>query len=79
MSTANVRRAWRAALGTEYAWVKPHSFRRTVAILVKRQYRVQGAQAQLGRANTRVTEAHYIERVTHVPDMTSGLDTFRTA
>lgn len=79
VSPANVRRAWRAALGEEYAWVKPHSFRRTVATLVKQQYGVEGAQAQLGHANTRVTEAHYIERVTHVPDMTSVLNTFGPA
>ncbi|WP_072689364.1 site-specific integrase [Rhodococcus marinonascens] len=79
VSPANVRRAWRAALGQEYDWVKPHSFRRTVATLVKQQYGVEGAQAQLGHANTRVTEAHYIERVTNVPDMTSVLNTFGPA
>lgn len=79
VSPANVRRAWRAALGEEFEWVKPHAFRRTVATLVKQQYGVEGAQSQLGHANTRITEAHYIERVTTVPDMTSVLNTFGPA
>lgn len=76
VSPANVRRAWRAALGEQFDWVKPHSFRRTVATLVKQQYGVEGAQSQLGHSSTRITEAHYIERVTTVPDMTSVLNTF---
>lgn len=76
VSPSNVRRAWRAALGEEFSWVKPHAFRRTVATLVKQQFGVEGAQSQLGHANTRITEAHYIERVTNVPDMTSVLNTF---
>ena len=76
VSPANVRRSWRAARGDEFEWVKPHTLRKTVATLVKETYGVEAAQMQLGHANTRVTEAHYIQRVTVAPDMTSALDSF---
>ena len=35
MSLANMRRALRAALPDDLAWVTPHSFRRTVASVVR--------------------------------------------
>ncbi|GGG01491.1 putative phage integrase [Rhodococcoides trifolii] len=76
VSASNVRRAWRLALGDELAWVKPHSMRKTVATMIKAQYGVEGAQVQLGHSNSRVTEAHYIQRVNVAPDMTSALITF---
>ncbi|NIL86486.1 Tyrosine recombinase XerC [Rhodococcus fascians] len=76
VSPANVRRCWRGALGKDFDWVTPHSFRRTVATLVKAQYGVEAAQAQLGHANTAVTEAHYIQRMNSAPDMTEALNTF---
>ena len=76
VSPANVRRSWRAARGDEFEWVKPHTLRKTMATLVKETSGVEAAQMQLGPPNTRVTEAHYIQRVTVAPDMTSALDSF---
>ncbi|MGB6069115.1 MAG: hypothetical protein WBG53_01070 [Rhodococcus sp. (in: high G+C Gram-positive bacteria)] len=37
---------------------------------------MEAAQAQLGHANTAVTEAHYIRRMNSAPDMTEALNTF---
>ncbi|MBY6412894.1 site-specific integrase [Rhodococcus sp. BP-252] len=74
VSPANIRRSWRAARGADFDWVKPHTLRKTVATLVKETYGVEAAQMQLGHANTRVTEAHYIQRVTVAPDLTRALD-----
>lgn len=76
VSPSNVRRAWRAALGAELAWVTPHSMRRTVASAIRLQYGLEGAQMQLGHSSSRVTEAHYIQRTNVAPDMTSALMTF---
>lgn len=76
VSPSNIRRSWRAARGAEFGWVTPHSLRRTVATTLKSARGVVAAQEQLGHANTRVTEAHYIERTTAAPDMTDVLNTF---
>lgn len=76
VSPANVRRSWRAARGDDFDWVTPHTLRKTVATLVKETYGVEAAQAQLGHANTRVTEAHYIQRMTIAPDMSEALNQF---
>ncbi|WP_052066322.1 tyrosine-type recombinase/integrase [Rhodococcoides fascians] len=76
VSPANVRRSWRAARGDDFDWVTPHTLRKTVATLVKETYGVEAAQIQLGHANTRVTEAHYIQRVTLAPDMSDALNKF---
>jgi integrase len=76
VSPANVRRSWRAARGDNFDWVTPHTLRKTVATLVKETYGVEAAQVQLGHANTRVTEAHYIQRVTLAPDMSDALNKF---
>ncbi|WP_167678685.1 site-specific integrase [Rhodococcus sp. B10] len=76
LSPSNVRRNWRAALGSDFGWVKPHSFRKTVATLIKAKYGVETAQSQLGHSSTRVTEAHYIERMNSAPDTTGALDEF---
>lgn len=74
VSPSNVRRSWRAALGSDFAWVRPHSFRKTVATLIKETYGVETAQSQLGHSSSRVTEAHYIERMNSAPDATAVLD-----
>ncbi len=76
VSPANVRRSWRAARGDDFKWVTPHTLRKTVATLVKETYGLEAAQVQLGHANTRVTEAHYIQRITVAPDMSEALDQF---
>lgn len=70
----NLRRQWRDARGAEWAWVTPHSFRRTVATLVDREYGSKEAAAQLGHSGTAVTEKHYIAKAEEAPDLTAVLD-----
>ncbi|MBO0884122.1 MAG: tyrosine-type recombinase/integrase, partial [Mycobacterium sp.] len=64
MSLANMRRALRAALPPELAWVTPHSFRRTVATVVRDALGAELAQQQLSHAKLATTEAHYLQRHT---------------
>ncbi len=71
---ANVRTAWRQVRGEDYGWVKPHSFRKTVATLVERELGVGAATVQLGHSATAVTERHYVERQQHGPDVRGVLD-----
>src|SRR5690349_20030611 len=47
VSLANMRRALRAALPEDFAWVTPHSIRRTVATVVRDAYGPAAAQQQL--------------------------------
>ncbi|APE08614.1 hypothetical protein BO226_04740 [Rhodococcus sp. 2G] len=70
----NLRRQWRDARGQEWAWVTPHSFRRTVATLVDREYGSKEAAAQLGHSGTAVTEKHYIAKAEEAPDLTAVLN-----
>jgi integrase len=50
MSLANMRRTLRAALPDDLAWVTPHSFRRTVASVVRDAHGPAAAQQQLSHA-----------------------------
>ena len=70
----NVRRQWREARGDAFAWVTPHSFRKTVATLIDRERGDHDASAQLGHSGTAVTRKHYIERATEAPDLTAVLN-----
>lgn len=70
----NVRRQWRDARGERFAWVTPHSFRRTVATLIDRESTTEDAASQLGHSGTAVTRKHYIEKATAAPDLTEVLD-----
>lgn len=70
----NFRRQWRDARGDMFAWVTPHSFRRTVATLVDREATTEDAATQLGHSGTAVTRKHYIEKAAMAPDLTSVLD-----
>ncbi|PVY27797.1 site-specific recombinase XerD [Williamsia muralis] len=79
LSPSNLRRSWRAALGPELSWVTPHSCRRTVATLVKREYGIEAAQEQLGHGSTAITEAHYIERASVARDVRAALITYGLA
>jgi integrase len=76
MSLANMRRALRAALPTELRWITPHSFRRTVATVIRDGHGPALAQQQLSHAKLATTEAHYLQRHTHGPDMRHTLDSF---
>lgn len=76
MSLANMRRALRAALPEDLAWVTPHSFRRTVATVVRDALGAELAQRQLSHAKLSTTEAHYLQRQTRGPDVRAVLDQF---
>lgn len=71
---SNVRTAWRNVRGDDYAWVKPHSFRKTVATVIEREFGATAAAAQLGHSGTAVTARHYIERASEAPDTRTALD-----
>lgn len=71
---SNVRTAWRAVRGEDYAWVTPHNFRKTVATVVEREFGARAAALQLGHSGTAVTERHYIERAKEAPDSRAALD-----
>lgn len=70
----NVRRQWRDARGEQFAWVTPHSFRRTVATLIDREATTEDAASQLGHSGTAVTRKHYIEKAAAAPDLTAVLN-----
>lgn len=70
----NVRRQLRDARGSEFSWVKPHTFRKTVATLVEREASLTAAAAQLGHSGTEVTTRHYVQRAQTAPDLTDVLD-----
>lgn len=72
----NVRRQWRDARGDRFAWVTPHSFRRTVATLIDREATTEAAASQLGHSGTAVTRRHYIEKAAAAPDLTDVLERF---
>ena len=76
MSLANVRRALREALPHELSWVTPHSFRRTVATVVREEHGPDAARQQLSHTKLATTEAHYLERQTTGPDVRTTLDKF---
>jgi integrase len=69
MRLANMRRALRVALPDELAWVTPHSFRRTVAALVRDAHGPAAAQQKLSHAKLATTEAHYLQRQTSGTDV----------
>lgn len=70
----NWRRRWREIRGEQYAWITPHTFRRTVATLVDREVDTESASAVLGHSGTAVTKKYYVERATVAPDMSLVLD-----
>lgn len=76
VSLANLRRSLRAALPEDLRWCTPHSFRRTVATVVRDAYGPALAQQQLSHAKLATTEAHYLQRPTRGPDVRAALDKF---
>jgi integrase len=76
MSLNNMRRALRAALPEDLSWVTPHSFRRTVATIVRDALGAELAQQQLSHAKLATTEAHYFQRHTRGPDVRDVLDKY---
>ncbi|MDN4520721.1 tyrosine-type recombinase/integrase [Mycolicibacterium austroafricanum] len=76
VSLANLRRCLREALPEELSWVTPHSFRRTVGTVVRRELGPAAAQQQLSHAELSTTERHYVQRQTVGPDVRAALDKF---
>ena len=76
ISLANMRRALRAALPDDLSWVTPHSFRRTVATVVRDAHCPAAAQQQLSQTKLATTEAHYLQRQTSGPDVRETLDRY---
>jgi integrase len=60
----------------ELRWVTPHSFRRTVATVVRDDLGPALAQQQLSHSKLSTADAHYLQRHTHGPDVRSTLDRF---
>lgn len=72
----NLRRMWRELREhgegmAEFDWVKPHTFRKSVATLAGNTKR---ASEQLGHTDERTTEQHYIPRMHEGPDLVDVLE-----
>lgn len=80
-STHNVRRQLREARqhvvemngvpdgpADEFEWVKPHTFRKTVATLLERSGGMEMAAGQLGYSSPEITRAHYVQKADQGPD-----------
>lgn len=76
VALTNVRSALREALAghEDLQWVTPHSFRRSVATVVRDGLGVEAAQRQLSHAQLATTEGHYVQRVTAGPDSRAVLE-----
>lgn len=76
ISASNIASALREALAPHehLRWVTPHSFRRSVATVVRDGLGVEAAQQQLSHAQLSTTEGHYLQRVTAGPDTRAVLD-----
>jgi integrase len=78
ISASNIASALREALKPheDLRWVTPHSFRRTVATVVRDEHGIEAAQAQLSHAQLSTTEQHYAQKRTMGPDVRAALDKF---
>ncbi|MET8088169.1 tyrosine-type recombinase/integrase [Micromonospora sp. NPDC005237] len=79
LSPNNVRRQWREARAdTDLAWVTPHTFRKTVATLIKEETDTKSAAAQLGHSSEEVTATYYIAKPAQAPDVSDILERLGT-
>jgi integrase len=75
LSPNNVRRQWRQArTDANLAWVTPHTFRKTVATLIKEEADTTSAAAQLGHSSEDVTKTYYIAKPALAPDVSEILE-----
>ena len=76
LSLSNISKQFRAALKPypDVQWVTPHSFRRSVATVVRDGLGIEAAQAQLSHSQLSTTEQHYAQRRTTGPDARAVLD-----
>ncbi|NUS43223.1 MAG: tyrosine-type recombinase/integrase [Mycobacteriaceae bacterium] len=63
----------RKARGSNFAWVTPKSFRKTVGTRVKRKMGLDAASEQLRHGSTRITERFYVDDPEDVADYTDAL------
>lgn len=78
VSASNIASSLREALAPHdgLRWVTPHSFRRSVATVVRDGMGVEAAQRQLSHAQLATTEGHYLQRTTAGPDTRAVLDSW---
>lgn len=71
VALSNIRLVLREGLADNelLRWVTPHSFRRSVATVVRDGLGVEVAQRQLSRAQLATTAGHYVQRATAGPDV----------
>lgn len=76
ISASNIASSLREALAPHehLRWVTPHSFRRSVATVIRDGLGVEAAQRQLSHAQIATTEGHYLQRVTAGPDTRAVLE-----
>jgi len=75
LSPNNVRRQWRQARAdTDLDWVTPHTFRKTVATLIKEETDTKSAAAQLGHSSEEITDTYYIAKPVQAPDVSAILE-----
>ncbi|UOQ90689.1 site-specific integrase [Agromyces endophyticus] len=73
--TANLHRQWRdARAAAGFDWVVPHTFRKTVATMIDREYSTRDAASQLGHSGTAVTAKHYVAKAIMAPDVSAALE-----
>ncbi len=76
VSLSSISKQFRAALKPypHLRWVTPHSFRRSVATVVRDGLGIDAAQQQLSHSLRSTTEMHYAQRRTMGPDARDVLD-----
>ena len=62
------------AKNPDFAWVKPHTFRKSVATLIAAKHGISRAAAQMGHSSETTTLKHYIQRNDVAPDSTDVFD-----
>lgn len=80
LSPNNLRRQWRQARAdADLDWVTPHTFRKTVATLIKEETDTKSAAAQLGHSSEEITETYYIAKPVQAPDVSDILERLGTS
>lgn len=75
--TSGINRRWRTIRqDTGLEWVTPHTFRKTVATMIDREFDAKTASRVLGHSSESITEAHYIRRSDLAPDVSDVLQRF---
>ena len=75
-ATAIMKQLRGSLKGTEVSWVTTHSFRRSVATVVRDGLGIEAAQAQLSHSQMSTTEQRYAQRRTTGPDARAVLDSW---